>query len=175
MIFTRKIGKLVRGNTTPFQIYAAALLGAFIGFIPGFDHAPGLLIFWSFLLLILNANLFLAGLVGLLSKLVYLISLPVAFSIGRFLLEGPTSGLFSALHNAPVTAYFGLDYYVVPGGQVLGLMLGVVCGYGASRALKAYRLRMSKREDSSAQKGWVKALVWIFVGKLRRVIGAQDW
>ena len=45
MIFTRKIGKLVRGNATPFQIYAAGLLGPLIGFTPDFDHAPGLILF----------------------------------------------------------------------------------------------------------------------------------
>ncbi|MCB1121513.1 MAG: DUF2062 domain-containing protein, partial [Verrucomicrobiae bacterium] len=164
MIFTRKIGKLIRGNTTPFQLYAACLLGALIGFTPGFDHAPGLLLFWSFLLLILNANLFLAGLVGLLAKLVYLLSLPVAFSIGRFLLEGPTSGLFATLHNMPVIAYFGLDYYIVPGGQVLGIMLGVVCGFLASRALRSYRKKMSQREGAKERSGWTKAFVWVFVG-----------
>jgi hypothetical protein len=71
MIFTRKIGNLVRGNTTPFQLYAAAMLGAFLGFTPGFDHAPGLILLWAFLLLILNANMFLSGLVGLISKLIY--------------------------------------------------------------------------------------------------------
>lgn len=164
MIFTRKIGKLIRGNTTPFQIYAACLLGALIGSTPGFDHAPGLILFWSFLLLILNANLFLAGVVGLLSKLVYLLSLPVAFSIGRFLLEGPAGGLFEALHNMPVIAYFGLDYYVVPGGQVLGIMMGVVCGFLASKALRQYRRKMSQREGSRKHSGLTNALIWIFAG-----------
>ena len=169
MIFTRKIGKLIRGNTTPFQVYAAALLGAFIGFTPGFDHSPGLIVFWSFLLLILNANLFLAGLVGLLSKLIFLLTIPVAFSIGRILIEGPTQGLFSALHNGPVTAYFGLDYYVVPGGQLLALFVGLVFGYLFSRGLKGYRNKMAKRENEregpSEKKAWVKTLEFIFVGK----------
>lgn len=169
MIFTRKIGKLVRGNTTPFQVYAAALLGAFIGFTPGFDHSPGLILFWSFLLLILNANLFLAGLIGLLSKLIYLLTLPVAFSLGRFLIEGPTQGLFSSLHNGPVTAYFGLDYYVVLGGQLLGLLVGIVFGYLFSRGLKSYRNKMAKRDSerdgASEKKAWLKTVEFIFVGK----------
>jgi uncharacterized protein (TIGR03546 family) len=165
MIFTRKIGKLVRGNTTPFQIYAAGLLGAMIGFTPGFDHAPGLILFWLFLLLILNANLFLAGLVGLLSKLVFLVTVPVAFGIGRLLLEGPTKGLFETLHNAPVIAYFGLDYYVVPGGQLIGLLVGLAFGFGVSKALTIYRTRMSQKEAVSERKGWIKVLEWIFVGK----------
>jgi uncharacterized protein (TIGR03546 family) len=169
MIFTRKIGKLVRGNTTPLQVYAAALLGAFIGFTPGFDHSPGLILFWSFVLLILNANLFLAGLIGLLSKLIYLLTLPVAFSLGRFLIEGPTQGLFSSLHNGPITAYFGLDYYVVPGGQLLALIVGLLFGYLFSRGLKGYRNKMAKRDserDGDVQKkAWLKTVEFIFVGK----------
>lgn len=170
MIFTRKLGKLVRGNTTPFQLYAASLLGAFLGFTPGFDHGPGLIVFWGFLLLILNANLFLAGLVGLLSKLIYLVTLPVAFATGRVLLEGPAQGFFKALHNAPVTAYFGLDYYAVVGGQMLALVFGLACGYLASKALKSYRQRMAARQgadglEKSPKKGWIKAFEWIFVGK----------
>lgn len=170
MIFTRKIGKLIRGNTTPFQIYAATLLGAFLGFTPGFDHTPGLILFWAFLLLILNANLFLAGFIGLVSKLIYLVTLPVAFSIGRLFLEGPTQGIFKALHNGPVTAYFGLDYYAVVGGQFLAVLVGVISGLLFSKGLKSYRNRMLKREaegvgEVKARKGWVKAFEFVFVGK----------
>ncbi len=150
-------------------MYAAASLGAFIGFTPGLDHSPGLILFWSFLLLILNANLFLAGLIGLLSKLIYLLTLPVAFSLGRFLIEGPTQGLFSSLYNGPVTAYFGLDYYVVPGGQLLGLFVGIAFGYLFFRGLKGYRNKMAKRESEregpSQKKAWVKTMEFIFVGK----------
>ena len=168
MFFTRKIGKLIRGNTTPFQVYAAALLGAFIGFTPGFDHSPGLILFWSFLLLILNANLFLAGLVGLLSKVIYLVTLPIAFQIGRILIDGPTQGLFAGLHNGPITAYFGLDYYVVPGGQVLALIVGLAFGYAFSGGLKKYRNKMAKRESEregpSEKKAWLKTVEFIFVG-----------
>ena len=169
MIITRKLGKLIRGNTTPFQIYAAGLLGAFIGFTPGFDHAPGLILFWSFLLLILNANLFFAGLIGLLSKGLYLLLLPVAFRVGEFLLEGPTQGLFQGLHNAPIAAYFGLDYYAVVGGQFFALLIGIVSGFLVTRSLDRYRKRKSKKVSDGAaptdQKKWIKALEWIFVGK----------
>ncbi|MDA0346572.1 MAG: DUF2062 domain-containing protein [Verrucomicrobia bacterium] len=170
MVFTRKIGKLIRGNTTPFQLYAATLLGAFIGFIPGFDHAPGLMLFWAFLLLILNANLFLAGVIGLISKLIYLLALPFAFSIGRILLEGPTQGLFQALHNGPVTAYFGLDYYAVVGGQLIALIVGLGFGYVCSKGLKSYRHKMSDRQTKTGgstrtKNAWVKGFEWVLLGR----------
>jgi len=170
MLLTRRIGKLVRGKATPFQIYAACLLGAFLGFAPGFQQAPGLILFWSLLLLVLNANLFLAGVVGLVSKLLYWVALPLAFHFGVLLLEGPTRGLFAAMANAPVLAYFGLEYYAVVGGQALGLLVGLAAGYGTARALAAYRRKMAALERDSERlkkwgsKKWVAALAFVFLG-----------
>jgi len=99
MIITRKFGKLIRGRATPFPIFSAYILGMLIGFVPGVQQAPKLLIFWIGCLIILNANLFLAGLVGILGKLLLIALMPVAFAIGRFLLEGPTNPLFASLGN----------------------------------------------------------------------------
>lgn len=173
MIVTRKIGTLIRGKTTPFQIYAACLLGGLIGFLPGFSHAPFLMVLWSFLLLVLNANLFLAGIVGLLSKLVLLAAMPLVFALGRLLLEGPTQGLFRLLVNAPVTAYSGLDYYVVAGGQLLAVVLGLVLGFALVRSLNRYRRKMAAMAEGSEKmkaysaKPWVKVLKFLFLGKGR--------
>ncbi len=170
MLITRKIGSLIRGKATPFQIVSASVLGMLIGFVPGFQQAPGLLVFWILCLVILNANLFLAGIAALLGKLLLILSIPVAFSLGRFLLEGPTGGLFALLANAPVTAYFGLDYYVVPGGQLLGAILGAALGFYLTKLLGSYRRKMLSLEGNSerlnkwSSKGWVKALKFIFLG-----------
>lgn len=170
MLITRKFGKLIRGKATPFQIFSACILGMLIGFIPGFQQAPGLVVFWVGCLLILNANLFLAGLVGILGKLLLITLIPVAFAIGRFLLEGPTTPLFAALANRPITAYFGLDYYVVSGGQVLGLVLGIAMGIALTKSLGAYRRKMQRLENDSermnkwSSKGWVKVLTFVFLG-----------
>ncbi len=170
MIITRKIGSLIRGKTTPFQIYAACLLGALLGFIPSFSHAPALMLFWILLLLVLNANLFLAGIVVLLSKLALLVAMPAVFAVGRLLLEGPTQGIFKALINAPVTAYSGLDYYVVAGGQLVALVLGFVLAFFLKRSLTNYRKKMmAMSEDSERlkkynEKAWVKVLKFLFLG-----------
>ncbi len=170
MLITRKIGKLIRGKTTPFQVMSASLLGMLIGFVPGFSQAPGLVVFWVLCLIILNANIFLAGLLGLVAKLLLWLLMPVAFSLGQVLLEGPTAGFFAALINAPVTAYFGLEYYVVPGGQLLALIFGTAFGMGMTKLLAAYRRKMMSMEQSSermqqwSSKGWVKAVKFVFLG-----------
>jgi len=170
MLITRKFGKLVRGKATPFQILSACILGMLIGFIPGFQQAPGLLVFWIGCLIILNANLFLASLVGILGKLLLIALMPVVFAIGRFLLDGPATPIFESLANGPITAYFGLDYYVVPGGQILGLILGIAIGIALTKSLGAYRRKMQHLENDSermkkwSSKGWVQALTFIFLG-----------
>lgn len=172
-MITRKIGKLLRGSATPFQIITASVLGSLIAFIPGFGQAPGLLILWLALLVIINANLFLAGAVGVVAKLLALLITPVSFAVGRLLLEGPTRGLFSALVNAPVSAWFGLDYYVVTGGAALGLVFGLAVGLVLVRVLHSTWRRLAALESDSAafktwsSKGWVKASAWIFVGGVR--------
>lgn len=170
MLITRKIGKLIRGKATPFQIVSASILGMLIGFTPGFQQAPGLIVFWALLLIILNANIFLAGILALLGKLLLWVSLPIAFALGRFLLEGPTQGFFKSLANGPITAYFGLEYYVVPGGQLIALVVGGAIGIALTRLLAAYRRKMIQVEQNPGRvsewssKGWVKALKFIFLG-----------
>src|SRR5690606_33374978 len=128
LFLIRKIGALLRGKATPFQITAGCVLGAMLGFMPGFSHAPGLIVVLTFALVVINGNLLLAGLVGLAAKLLSLALMPVSFHLGRFLLDGPTEGLFKALINAPVFALFGFESYVATGGLLLGGIIGLIAG-----------------------------------------------
>ena len=80
-MFIRKIGKLLRGNATPFQIISATVLGGLLGALPGLSQGPLLLLVLLFLVIVLNANLFLAGITLLLVKLISLILLPLYFQI----------------------------------------------------------------------------------------------
>jgi len=169
MLF-RKIGALIRGKVTPFQIMAACILGAVIGFLPGWAHAPGLMVLTTLLLIILNANLLLAGLVGLGARLLSLAAAPVLFYIGRLLLDGPTKGLFEWIINTPVLALLGMEYYVTAGGLLVGLVFGVLVGVAAVRLITAYRRKIVDLEKNSERfkqygsKRWVKILTWVLVG-----------
>ncbi|MFG0274516.1 MAG: hypothetical protein ACF8QF_05620 [Phycisphaerales bacterium] len=175
MLISRKIGKLVRGKATPFQIISASVLGAMLGFI-SFD-GPDLLArvtlttAVALVLVVLNANLFLAGLVGLGAKLVSLFVMPVTFAAGRVLLDGPTQPFFEWAINTPVLALMGLEYYSLTGALVMGLILGLIVGVSLSAAIRQFRRTMAKMEEGSDRyqrytaKGWVKALTWIFLGK----------
>ena len=178
MLFTRKIGKFLRGKTTPWQILSASILGGLIGSFPGFTQGPLLLLLLLFLLLILNANLFVGGLVLLGSKILVLLLLPLLFRIGVFLLEGPLGNVIAPLVNAPVTAWFGLEYYVMLPSLLLGLLFGLLAGGFLLKALNGFRERMGRLEEGSEKynayvaKRWVRALAWIFFGGIK---GKKSW
>ena len=149
---------------------SASILAAMIGFIPEFTTAPGLFLFWLFLLVILNANLLIAAVVGSLAKLFSLILMPISFSIGQLLLDGPTEGLFKTLVNAPIIAFFGLDYYTVTGGQFIALIFGIAIGFIFVRLLSTFRRKMAEKEKDSnkvhhwTKHRWLKIAAFLFVG-----------
>jgi uncharacterized protein (TIGR03546 family) len=149
MFLIRKIGKLLRGAATPFQVFLAAILGALLGFVPSFSRSPALVVGLVLLLVVFNANLVVAGLVGTLAKLASLALMPVSFAAGRMLLDGPARPLFAKLVNAPVTAFFGLEYYVCTGGLLLAVVFGLVAGWLFTLPVKAFRRTMGKVEDKS--------------------------
>lgn len=166
----RKIGKLLRGKATPFQIIAGCVLGAMLAFMPGWAHAPGLIAALTLALILINANLLLAGLIGLAARLLYYLLLPVSFHVGHFLLEGPTQGLFQKLINAPVFALFGFESYVATGGLVVGGLIGLAAGLAAASGLTTFRRHMAAANEHSAryqslkEKKWVRAGVFLVAG-----------
>ncbi len=165
----RKIGKLVRGQSS-FQIYSACILGSAIAFVPGFGQAPGLMAFLVALLALLNANLFLAAGIGVLAKILYWLLLPVLFHFGVWLVEGPFHGLFALLANAPVTAWFGFEYYVVSAGIIIGPLLGLLTAVLLHKQVIGLRRKLASWEKDSAayekwsQQWWVKVLAFVFIG-----------
>ncbi|MCB9846223.1 MAG: DUF2062 domain-containing protein [Phycisphaeraceae bacterium] len=170
MLPWRKVGKILRGKATPLQLFMACVLGAMIGFVPGVRQAGGLLVVLALLLLVLNANLVVALLVAALSKIMALVTIPVSFAVGGFLLDGPTQPLFKWAINAPVLALMGLDYYVTSGSMVVGAAFGVLCGLIVCRSVSAFRRRMSRIEQDSerykkyARRPGVKFLSWVLIG-----------
>lgn len=170
-MITRKLGRLLRGNATPFQLVAAAVLGAQLGFAPSLAQAPALWLILVALLLVTNANLGLSFLVAGVSKLIALLAVPLSFQVGCFLLDGPTAGLFAALVNAPVLAWCALEYYAVSGGLLVGLVLGLVAGLAIARLVTGFRRRMLSaaanpgKVSELASKPLARLAIWLFFGK----------
>lgn len=188
MFLTRKIGSVLRGKATPFQILLATTFGGLLGFVPGFFlpgdlggglmQAPGLIVLLLTAVLVLNANLGVFGLVTMLAKVLSLVLLPLSYRIGVFLLDGPLQGLFRALVNGRVSAWFGLEYYATVGGLVVGLLFGLASGLVLNGAIGAIRRRMAGVEEHSeryqvyARKWWVRLSTWLLLGKGK---GKQTW
>jgi uncharacterized protein (TIGR03546 family) len=170
MFLIRKFGKVICGNATPAQLMLACVLGSMIGFMPGPMQAAGTIALLVMLLILLNANLVLATFAALVAGLVSLLTLPIAFAIGRLLLDGPTQPLMQWAINTPVLALFGFEYYATTGGLVLGLVFGLVVGLVMIKAVKAFRQRMAALEQGSqryqhwAGKRWVKLARWVLLG-----------
>lgn len=169
-MLSRQIGKILRGNATPFQLFSACVLGSLLAFLPGLTQAPGALVILTFILIVMNANLALAVLTGLVAKLCSILLLPVSFEVGRFFLDGPTRGLFQSAINAPVLALCGFEYYTVTGGLAMGLVFGLVSGYLVIRFMHGFRKKMADLEESSeafkklSGSKMAKIAAWVFLG-----------
>ncbi len=169
-MLTRKIAKIIRGKVTPLQLTFACLLGALIGFLPGLTQGPGLLLALLAVLVVLNANLWIATLAAALGKLLSLLLMPIQFEAGRLLLDGPTSAVFRSLINTPVVAWFGLDYYTVTGGLLLGLVVGLALSFVVVALVTGTRRKLAAMEQSSAiaeklsRSKPAKFVLWVLVG-----------
>ncbi|MDG2148845.1 MAG: hypothetical protein P8N09_04900 [Planctomycetota bacterium] len=167
----RNVVALLRGKATPLQVFLAGLLGGLIGFVPSFSTSGGLLVGYVLLLLVLNANVGLCLLVAAGAKVLSLLAMPLSFSLGRVLLEGPASGLFETLINAPVFAWFGLEYYATSGGLVLGAVVGLVAGGLMAKSLAGFREKMKRVEQKHekfstvSSRWWSRLFLWCLLGK----------
>lgn len=168
-MITRKIGKILRGNATPAQLMLATCFGSMLGFMPA-PQALGMIIVLVLCLVIFNANIWITGIAGLFAKAISIPLMPVTFALGRAMLDGPMTGVFEPLINAPVTALLGFEYYVVTGGLILGLCIGLVTGNLLVKSVKGYRKKMAElQEGSEAYTKWsgkrsVKILTWLIMG-----------
>ena len=70
MLMIRNLLKTLIGSVTPFQVLLACVLGSLLGFLPIADGGTIAALDLLLLLLVLDANLFLAGIVAAGMKLV---------------------------------------------------------------------------------------------------------
>ena len=170
MLMIRNFLKTLIGSVTPFQVLLACVLGALLGFLPITNGGTIAALVLVLLLLVLNANLFLAGIVATGVKLVSIATAPLAFAIGRLLIDGPTRPIAAALANGPVTAWLGFDSYLSVGGLVLGLVIGVVLGLVVSKVVLRLRSAIAGLEEGSdafralMQRRTIRWAAWILFG-----------
>ncbi len=170
MLAVRKFLRTLIGVATPAQVLLACVLGSLLGFLPVTNGGTVMAVLLAGLLLVLNANLFLAGLVAAGTKILSIVAVPLAFILGRILIDGPTRPLAEVLANGPVTAWLGFDSYLAVGGLTLGLSVGIGLGLVATKLLQRLRrLLGGLEEDSPAfraamDRPLVKATAWVLFG-----------
>ena len=180
----RSIGKFLRGKTTPGQLALATVFGGMLGFLPaffvptaaggGFAQAPGLILSIACLVLVLNVNVIAVMLVAIVVKPLSLLLLPASFEIGRWLIDGPLQPMFHFLVNAPVTAWFGLEYYATTGGLLLGGLLGVLLSIPAKRIVKNLNRRCTASADSQNVGAIQRTLTWVLLGPAKGYPGGSQ-
>lgn len=145
----------------------ASILGAVLGFTPGFVRAPGLTIFVIFLFLILNANLGIFLFVFAISKILFYLFIPLVFNIGVFLIDRAATTLFENIVNTPVLALFGFEYYLTSGGFLIGIFLGILFGLIIFYLSKLFKMSETGLSESSSKfkNSFVgKIIFWILFG-----------
>ncbi|MCB4205366.1 hypothetical protein LF845_10400 [Deferribacterales bacterium Es71-Z0220] len=147
-MFIKKIAKILRGNLSFLQIMFACILGAILGFTPGFDRAFGLSASIVLLFIVLNANLGIFLFVFSISKLLFYLATPFIFYFGGVLLDNVATGLFAKIINAPVLAFFGFEYYLTSGGLAVGIVIGILMGLIIYYLSKIYRYSMDKVDSN---------------------------
>ena len=149
MLTIRKFLRTLLGTATPIQILLACVLGSLVGFLPITGGGWVAAIMLAVALLVLNANVFLAGLVAATMKLVSIATAPIAFHLGVMLVDGPLQPIFRTLVNAPVTAWLGFDSYLAVGGLAIGLSVGIGLGLVTAAAIRRLRGRLAGLESTS--------------------------
>lgn len=174
----KKLLKIIFGQATPFQLFLGCLLGFILGFIPGFSYAPFLMMLAIFFVIIFNVNIGFVVITYIISKIISFLIEGISFYVGCWLLDGPLQFIFKWLINTPVFAYLGFDYYLVAGGFVIAVILGIIIGLIVVCLFKTVRNKMAVIQTNSemyqkiVNKFSVKLISWVLMGKSAHKI---DW
>jgi len=171
MIFVRQLLLFIRGNSSGFNIVMGCVLGALMGSLPVPEGIPLLLAF-ACVLLIVSTNLFLAGLLFAITKLLTLSFYPQVDWMGETIIGAQyLHGFWTMVCTAPILAWAGFEYYRITGGLAVGFLVGLTSGLLCYHWIKHYRqtvlkrLHSGKSVDTPTAKSKKKNL-WRFFGFL---------
>jgi uncharacterized protein (TIGR03546 family) len=165
--FVSKLLAVLRGSVAPPLIFVSALLGVWLGMMPGWS---GLHTALAVIVLILNVHIGLFILSLGFGKAVSLALAPVLYHTGVWV-HGHLGGLLSSLASIPVVGITNFDRLAVAGGLVLGPVVGAICGLILAFAVYSFRRTMLNIHDKSEKfrvyysKLWVRLVDRIVIGK----------
>lgn len=174
----KKVISVLLGKATPFQIILSCLLASMLAFIPGFSSAPFLFILLIFFILIFSVNIGIVFIIWVVAKALSYLFVSVSFSVGICLLHSFLQPVFKWLINAPLFAFAGFNFYLVTGGQLVGIVIGLIIGLTLTYGVKTLRAKAALLQSDKpsynkwANKLWVKILSWIALGQSLHKV---DW
>jgi uncharacterized protein (TIGR03546 family) len=178
MLLPRFVSKwlaVLRGNVAPPLIFISAMLGIWVGLMPGW---AGLHTVLTVIVLILNVHIGLFLLALGLGKAICLAAAPVLYYTGVWA-HGHLGGLLAGLKSIPIVGITDFDRYAVAGGLVLGPIIGALCGLAVAFLVYSFRRTMLTINEKSEKfrlyysKLWVRILDRILVGKRTKDVHAM--
>ena len=163
----RKLTALLRGQVSPIMAGIGVALGFWFGLMPGFSglHAAVLV-----LMLLLNAPIGLFVLFMGIGKGACLASAKPLYEFGAYLQEH-ASFLITLTSKIPISGASDFSVAARDGAMVAGPIVGIVLGLIMGLIILGFRKTWLKLESNSEkfnawqEKGWVKVLDRIVVGK----------
>ncbi len=163
----RKLTTLLRGQVSPVMVGMGVCLGFWFGLMPGFSglHAAVLV-----LLLLLNAPIGMFVLFMGIGKAACLASAKPLYDFGAYLQEHFTF-LIDITSKIPIAGASNFSVAARDGAMVAGPLVGAVLGLIVGLIILGFRKTWLKLESNSEkfdawqEKGWVKFLDWVLVGK----------
>jgi uncharacterized protein (TIGR03546 family) len=165
-----------RGDVAPVLIVLSATLGMWFGMMPGFY---GLHLAILLVAVVVNIHIGLFILWAAIGKAAALAAAPLLYHTGVWAHAGLGS-VFALLAGIPIVGVTDFSRFAVAGAMVAGPAVGVLCGLLLARSVKTFRRNWLKLEDNSEafkrwrQKGWVKLLDRILIGKSADVRAVLD-
>ncbi len=163
----RKWIAVFRGDVAPALVFLSAMLGIWFGMTPGLYgiHAALLIV-----ALVVNIHFGIFMLTAGLGKAMCLAAAPLLYHVGAWT-QNNFGGLLDLLASIPILGITNVSRYAVAGSLVVGPVVGIIAGLLLTFSVQRFRTSwLSFEEGSEAfnrwmNKGWVKLLARIFVGK----------
>jgi len=134
----------LNADTSPNEIAAGVMLGAFLGLMPKFNLCAFVL--WV-IVFMFRVNFGMATASVLLFSILGSITDPWAEKIGFTLLTGVPAlhGLWTTLYNTPIIPFSAFNNTLVMGNLALAMLLAIPVFLAARRFVVAYRLHLRDR------------------------------
>jgi uncharacterized protein (TIGR03546 family) len=168
--FLAKIMSILNGEVSPKQIAAGFALGVWIGLIPVKGLMAYVLLFFSF---IVNVNLAILFVAVAIFKIIAFVTDPVANQVGFSLLTNAgLKDFWTQLYNMPIVPYTRFYNTIVMGSLVIGFVLLIPMYFAAYVGVVRYRTTLREKvRNSKLMKALTASTFYKYYASFRDITG----